>query len=198
MDIRAALVADGQAAVVVEPGQGALHHPAMAPSRALESMPLRAMRTRMWRRRSAGRQRGMSEAWSACSLAGRLRRRPSGCSMGGTASTSSAKTTESWRLAPVSSVASGRPAGRRQVAFSAGVSAVGRGRTEARPPFGRDAGTVQPARASRCDRRRRGDRAASDSRSRRRPPASRVAAASRSCRSHSPSPGAASPMGCRS
>ncbi len=55
MDVVAALVSDGQAAELVEPGQGPLDHPPVAARAArLRSTPLRAMRTVMPRRRSGG------------------------------------------------------------------------------------------------------------------------------------------------
>ena len=60
MEIGAPFVAHAQPPEVVEPGQGAFHHPAMATQALTESIPLRAMRMRMWRRDSAWRQRGMS------------------------------------------------------------------------------------------------------------------------------------------
>ena len=114
------------------------------------------------------------------------------CLIGGMASSSSSKTTESWRLAPVRSPASGRPPRSTTTwRFVPGLPrSVGLGR-RVRPPFGRDAGTVQagpapvdPVGFAEAVEQRRGA-----ARPRPRPPASRAAGASRSSRSRSPSPG---------
>ena len=138
---------------------------------------------------------------SACSLAGRVRRRPLGCLMGGTASISAAKTVWSGRLAPVRPQASGRPwrSTTRWCFVPGWARSVGFGPV-AWPP-------LWPARwryprwraTSRGARPRRGGPAAHDGApATRPPPASRASAASRSPRCRTPAPGAASATGARS
>ncbi len=58
MDVGAPLIADGQASKVVEPGQGALDHPAMTTEAIAALDALAAMRGAICRRRSRARQKG--------------------------------------------------------------------------------------------------------------------------------------------
>lgn len=79
------------------------------PSRSFFSMPRRAIRELMPRLRRCRRHRAKSYPLSAWSLSGRLRGRPSRPGTAGMASTRSSRTTESCRLAPVTTSAKGRP-----------------------------------------------------------------------------------------
>ena len=205
MDVGAPLVADGQAAEAVEPGQRALDHPAVAAQPlAGVSMPLRAMRTldaalAAGRGDSAGCRRPCRRAaWPGACAAGRA-----GCLIGGMASSSVLEDRcESWRLAAVTGArASGMPPPvDHNVALRARFAAIRRVRPGALAPL--LAGMLALSRLARLQSIwSASPRRSSSTRCKRvpdaRPPASRAAAASRSCPSRSPSPGAASPRGCR-
>lgn len=152
-----------------------------------------------WRRNR--RQRGMSYALSACSLAGRLRRWPEGRLMGGMESINPSQMTLSCRLAPVKQTASGVP--RRSATtwrFVPGLPrSVGLGPV-CWPPFlpgrWRCPGTRGSNRSGRP--RRAGPAGRGGDVPRRPPPANREAAASTSSPRRSPVPAAASPRECRS
>jgi hypothetical protein len=80
-----------------------------------DSTPVCAMRIMMWRRCRKRRQRGMSYALSACSVAGCVRRCPLGRRIGGMPSTRVSNTALSCRFAPVRCHVSGVP--RRSVTW---------------------------------------------------------------------------------
>jgi hypothetical protein len=140
-------------------------------------------------------------AGNVMGFVGTLATAPVGLPDGGTASSSCAKTTASWRLAPVVSLASGTPP--RSVKMcrlapglprSVGLGPVsspplwpGCWRSRCRP------GSSRSGRPRRADRATRGATPPTPWR-----PVSRATGASTSPRSRSPSPGAAAPIGCRS
>ena len=114
------------------------------PNRSLVSTPWRAMRTGCprWRKRcpAAGDSRRPCRhaAWPAACAA--VRR----AFVEGMASRRSSKTTESWRLAPVRRLASGMPArSTTRWRFVPGFRDPSDSDPRHRPPFGRDARTVQ-------------------------------------------------------
>ena len=202
MDIGPPLVADGQPPVLAEPGQGALHHPAMATQPlagvdafAGDAHPDVALGKRAATARDVVGLVGMQLGRPLAAVAVRLldrrhgiehrpRRRPirggwprSAVSPMGVR----ARSVRMWRFVP------GLP------------RSVGLGPTTS-PPFwpgcwhSRALARLQsiwPASP------RRSSRSAVEGVPDARPPASRAADASRSCPTHSPSPGAASPTGCR-
>jgi hypothetical protein len=107
------LVAQPEAAAAQEPGERALHHPAV-PSESLRGVksPTGNPRHDAARSQRARRRGEESYALSACSLAGRLRGRPGfprGPMIGGMASTSGSSWVASWALAAESRTASGMP-----------------------------------------------------------------------------------------
>ena len=200
-DVRPALVADGQAAVLRKPGQGALHAPAVAAQAGAALPPLRALRTLIPRLRRAIRQRGVSDALSAWTLSGRWRGRPRGRLRGGILAISAAQTLPSRRLAALRRRASGRPCrstttGRLLPALP---PSVGCGPVCAPPLWPGQRRCPHSPGSKRSGPPRPSAPRASGAGAPPPPPAARRAsAASRSRRCRSPCPGAASPKGCRS
>ena len=183
MDVGAPLVAHAQPPEAVEPGQGALDDPAVA-ARAARCCRCPSGRCAPGCGAGAG-PAGSAGCRSPCrhgASPGACAAGPAGVLIGGMAS-SSPRRRQSWRLAPVRSVASGRPArSTTRWRFVPGLPrSVGFG-PRRRPPFGRDAGPVQagPAPVDAGPPRPAGPSRSRCRPPRRRPPASRAAVASRS------------------
>ena len=89
-----------------QPRQRPLHLPAVAPSRADDSIPRRAIGGRIPRRRSQARLAWLSYPLSAWTLSGRARRRPDGVRTGGMSSTTACSMVTSETLAAVTTTVS--------------------------------------------------------------------------------------------
>lgn len=200
MDINSTFESDAQLAHACEPRVRAFHDPTMAPQPVVALDPLAS---------DAWRDAPLLEvmaatvdvvALSACSLPGQRRGRPGLPAMGGKASTSSSKTTESCRLAPVTHNAKGTPLRStiRCHLLPSLPRSVGFGPLYAPPggtPHWPRPGWLGSGPACRLAAVRPAGPDAVDARRQR--PANRATGANRSYRCRSPIPGAVLPMQCR-
>jgi hypothetical protein len=175
--------------------------PRWRPKRVLRSPPWRARRTVIPRVRTALRQRGRSDAWSAWPVSGRWRGRPRGRLRGRRLAISASKTRPAGPWAAVRSTARGRPCrsttpGRLRPAVprSGGCGPV------VAPPFGRGPRRCPRARGATrgCLLLLRGPPGPGAGASTPQPAATRAGGARRARHGHSPSRGAPSPTEGRS